>query len=167
MKTRTTPLKKQFSFAGFIFPRYLAVLPPKGLKVRLAEYNNPCGPYYHCPKPLSSDKRTHKRGAYHDDNARVFGMRWQWCDEVCRSIQHTGWFTDEYGHGEKLRGVVFRLPRGRGFLAGYSMGEGMICDVDYVYEYEADAAHAADSIAESLAQLEREYQEETDENEGE
>lgn len=84
-------------------------------------------------------------------------LRWQWADEVTRSIEHLGWFTDEFGDAEKARGFIMRLPHGRGFLAGWSLGEGMCAEVErYIYDNETDAAHAADSMAEHVAEKERE-----------
>jgi hypothetical protein len=87
------------------------------------------------------------------------GLRWKWCDEARRSIRHTGWYCDEY-QDQKIRGLVMRLPQGRGFLAGWSMGENMASYVESsAYESEQEAALAADSMAESQAESEREYQE--------
>ena len=87
--------------------------------------------------------------------------RWQWADELSFSpIKHTGWWIDEYQE-EKIRGFVIRLNHGRGFLAGWSMGEGMCAELDsYIYDDEDAAAYAADSMAENAALAEREYQEE-------
>ena len=89
-------------------------------------------------------------------------MRWEWADKVSGAhIGHTGWYSDEHGDSETIRGLVFRLPKSRGFLAGWSMGEGMAsaleCDI---YETEREAALAADSLAENVAEREREHQEE-------
>lgn len=87
------------------------------------------------------------------------GLRWQWADQACRNIDHTGWFADQYGDGEKIRGIVCQLPHNRGWLAGWSMGEGMASELEpEIYPDETGAAYAADSIAESAAEREREYQ---------
>jgi len=84
------------------------------------------------------------------------GLRWEWADEIA-DLGHTGWFSDPYGDFETIRGLVMRLPGGRGFLAGWSMGEGMCGGVDrYVFDDETDAAYAADSMAEHIAELNRE-----------
>lgn len=88
------------------------------------------------------------------------GLRWEWADNAAQSIHHTGWYTDEYGDGDTIRGLVFRLPHNRGFLAGWSMGEGMASIVAYeVYPDEVSAALAADDIARYAAEREREYRE--------
>lgn len=70
-------------------------------------------------------------------------------------IRHQGWFCDEYSC-ETIRGLVFRLPKGRGFLAAWSMGEGMASNLDtsYIWDDEQDAARAADQMAEQAAEWE-------------
>lgn len=144
-----------FSFASFAWPRYVATLPRGSKAKRIAEYKRPvCGPTYHAPKPEDAGKGT---GFYHESSCSPFRLRWQYCDEVAR-INHTGWWTDEY-QDQKIRGIVFRLPRSRGFLAGWTMGESMASTVEVdIYETEREAAYAADSMAESAAEKEREYQ---------
>lgn len=146
-----------FAFASFAWPRFVATLPIGPKAHRLAQYRNPVtGPYYHAPHPDHAGKG---RGFYLDDTAA--GLRWQWADEVAGSrVDNTGWFCDDY-QLQKIRGLVARLPRGRGFLAGWSMGENMASVLDCeIYDDETDAARAADSMAESAAEIEREYQEE-------
>ena len=147
-----------FTFAGFVFPRYLATLPAGPLSRRAADRKPGraiCGDYYHAPKPNAATGR----GFYLDSDGMP-DLRWQWCDEVEGArIRHTGWFCDD-GQSQTIRGIVMRLPKGRGFLAGWSMGEGMASTIDYspIFDNAADAAHCADSMAESAAESEREYQ---------
>lgn len=154
MKNR--PLKTEFVFAGFTWPRYVFTLPQGTLKKRLERSKNRCtGDYYHKPKPQQGAHSG--RGFYLEDAGQPF-TRWQWADDVV-SLRHTGWFCDEY-EDEKIRGIVARLPHGR-FLAGWSMGEDMASEVDgHIYTDETSAAYAADSMAEHAAELERDYQEE-------
>lgn len=86
-------------------------------------------------------------------------LRWVWCDDIARSIRHTGWYTDEDGAADKIRGIVMRLPRSRGFLAGWSMGEGMASEIDRsIYDDELSAAMAADDCARYAAERQREYE---------
>jgi hypothetical protein len=148
------------TFAGFAYPFTFALLPRAPLAKRLAEFKQThgkraCGPYYRTePSP-------NPRGAFfYLDSDFMPGLRWEWCDEVeGMRIDHTGWFTDEYGDG-KIRGLVMRLPRGRGFLAGWSMGEGMASNVDYdIWESAVDAAREADRMAERAAEDQRDYEE--------
>lgn len=150
----------QFTFAGFTWPRVVSSLPAGKLSKRLVDRKNGfCGPYYHAPKPLT-------RPTMGEDNGRAFylesqgmpGLRWEWCDDVAR-VGHSGWFTNEF-QDEKLRGLIFQLPHGRGFLAGYSAGSGMYSVFEYsVYPDKTDAAYAADSLAEFMAEQQREYEE--------
>ena len=133
---------------------------------------SPTGPYYQNePAPLVPYK-DHGRMFYLDtaggrDGDFQPGLRWEWADKVDgvgRAIGHTGWWTEDEG-GDKLRGMVFRLPRQRGFLAGYSMGEGMIGEVEYtIYDDELTAAFAADKLAEHAAERSREEWEREQEN---
>lgn len=165
-------LEKQFEFAGFSFPKYVWTLPPiilvlrDNAKLRLEHYReknlnwrNPVfGPYYHAPRPEDAGKG---QGFYLESDGMP-GLRWRWCDEIV-SVEHTGWFCDEY-QDSKIRGLVMRLPKNRGFLAGWSMGEGMASEVyGRIYETEEDAAYAADSMAENVAEKEREYRSENEE----
>lgn len=150
-----------FTFAGFQWPRFVAVLPKGSKAKRLERYKAPAtGPYYHAPKPVDASKQG---TSFYLNSDGMPGLRWEWCDEVegmGRAINHTGWFTDETGDGDKIRGVVFTLPKGRGFLAGWSMGEGMASGVEYeVFAEESDAAYSADSAAKFLAEVERDNNE--------
>lgn len=156
---------EKFTFAGFTWPRYVARMAcgPVALRKKW-EGRKVCGEYYHAPRPEQAGKG---RSFYLNSDGQPF-TRWQWCDDVPGvRIDHTGWFTDEYGDSEKIRGIVVALPHGR-FLAGWSMGEGMASTVDAdVYDTAEDAAFAADSMAEHAAEDEREYHAQQDEeNEG-
>lgn len=57
------------------------------------------------------------------ENTDQAGLRFVgFADEIDRSIQHTGWYTDEDGCAETLRGAVWQLPGRNGvplFVAGY------------------------------------------------
>lgn len=148
-------MTEKFNFAGFEFPRQIPMLkaPTKYRKSRL------CCAYRHAPKPLTRDTQETAFYLGGDGTNGDFqpGLRWEWCDEVeSVRINHTGWWTDDYEQ-DKYRGMVFRLNHGRGFLAGYSMGEGMISFIEYdtVYANENRAAHAADELARYAAEKER------------
>ena len=148
------PLEPQFSFAGFTWPRYVATLTRgRAALKRKKETRKVCGEYYHAPRPL--DRGENGRGFYLDDAGQPFS-RWRWCDELARSIGHTGWYCDEFGD-TTLRGFVAYLPHGR-YLAGWSMGERMASYVAAeLYTDELSAALAADSMAEHAAEQEREF----------
>lgn len=94
------------------------------------------------------------------------GLRWKWADKVCDvSIDHVGWCSDAFCD-DTIRGFVMALPHGRGFLAGWSMGEGMASEVSYeIHETEQRAAYRADQMAERVADEERAASEDEDEDE--
>ena len=152
------------TFAGFDYPYQFAILPRGPLSKRLAEYKqthgkHTCGPYYRTePSP-------NPHGAFfYLDSDFAPGLRWEWADEVSGAhIRHDGWFCDAF-QDQTIRGFVMRLPRGRGFLAGWSMGEHMATNLDYtIWDDEVAAARDADRMAERAAEDERDYQEREDE----
>lgn len=148
-----------FSFAGFRFPKHLWSLPKGSFAKRLAQRTPvTAGEYIHGAKPGCEWK------SFYLDSNFMPSLRWQWCDNVCNHIHHTGWYCDNF-QDNKIRGIVMRLPHDRGFLAGWSMGEKMISEIEYIiYDDESDAAYAADSIAEDVAEKGREYQESQEED---
>lgn len=96
------------------------------------------------------------------------------------NIKHTGWHTDDIhcGGDELARGVVYRLPRSRGFLAAIADpwqadkdGHGpCIFEIDSngnleIHETEQDAATRADRLAEIYAESERLHNEQERERE--
>ena len=165
------------TFAGFAYPRAMYT-PPTGTLVQrlakrrenVAQYGRPSltgGYFQHGPAVLTSRKDA-SRMFYLDERGTGGdfqpGLRWKWCDEVGETryrIGHQGWYTDDY-LSDKIRGMVFRLNHGRGFLIGWSMGEGMISTIEYgtIYADERTAAYAADDLADNAAREEREAAEE-------
>lgn len=155
-----------FNFASFEFPRLLAVMPvltnlqrKQKREAHGAMYKSYVfGTYTHAPTPLH-ERDECSCGFYLGESQN---LRWGWCDEVegvGRTINHKGWYLDDEGIDETIRGMVFRLPHSRGFLIGWSMGKGMAGTIYYrtTYETERDAAYAADRIAEIVAEEERDY----------
>ena len=155
MNPISDPHIPRFTFAGFTWPRYVATLTPLSGLRKKRELRKICGGYYHAPKPNSNNGR----GFYLSDAGQPF-TRWQWCDDVeGASIRHTGWFTDDYGDSDKIRGIVILLPHGR-FMAGWSMGEGMASTIEPgIFDDIDEAARMADEHARVAADNEREYQE--------
>jgi hypothetical protein len=154
MKTVLSTLKPEFAFAGFTFPKHVWTLPCGSMAKRL-DSRKPvvCGAYYHAPKP-----NTNAGMGFYLASDGAPNLRWQWADEVI-DLAHGGWYSDAYGNSELIRGVVFRLPHGRGFLAGWSMGEGMSSQMALtIYADAESAACTADAWAEDIAEAEREYQ---------
>lgn len=163
----------EFYFAGFDWPRFVPMLPKGDFRKRIERHKRPvCGPYYHAPKPLKAGDRS--TFCYLDSDFMP-ALRWSWCDEIpaewsdeetAPDIKHTGWFIDSFDQSETIRGIVFKLPGNRGFLSGWSMGEGMatVIDCDIIPDIRT-AVYGADSMAENTAESEREYREETENEE--
>jgi len=88
-------------------------------------------------------------------SGQQFGQEWDAHDVPDVRINHTGWFTDMDGY-EKSVGIVARLPHGR-FIVGYrwTSNDERVYFAD-IYTDKSDAAHAADSHAESFAESARE-----------
>ena len=80
---------------------------------------------------------------------------------VGESRRITGYYADEFGDATLIP-IVARLPRGRGWLAGYradgDAGNYLVLDYADRYTDRADASNAAHQLAESAAEREREYQ---------
>lgn len=116
-----------------------------------------CFVYYAvAPAPLPRTPNDNFASFYHGSDFMP-GLRWQWANDVCRSVSYAGHSTGDYG-SDTIHGIVFRLPRGRGFLAGWSMGEGMCGAVHcHVIADEDEAARTADDMAAVAAENEREH----------
>lgn len=119
------------------------------------------------------------------ENPAAFGLRFVgFADEICRHIDHTGWFTDTDTLEEVYRGAVYQLPARNGrpiYLFGYREGfehrrygwqdtSGVeSAHIDFAHLIYGDdgededakmaAARYADGMAESAAESAREYNE--------
>jgi hypothetical protein len=148
------------AFAGFPVPRKLARWKPLNRSARgprRAKDSPWCFAYRITPPEAGKAEGA----SFYHESEFMPGLRWQWCDKVEGiRIRHEGWFMSPDGDGDTIRGIVFRLPRSRGFLAGWSMGKGMAGRVlREVFATERQAAYAADREAESVAEAEREREE--------
>ncbi len=102
-------------------------------------------------------------GTAHTSNIGGLGLRFVGAaDTILTRLRHKGWYVNG-NHDETLVGVVYRLPSGRGFLAGFSDpwngekdGSGP-CNLEFsVYETAEDAARVADRLAECAGERYRE-----------
>lgn len=123
-----------------------------------------CGPYYYQPTAPGGGRsfyQSSKRLACGDS---TFDMRLELANDHLDGWQTrtTAYWCDSDGFSA-LTPIVARLPHGRGFLAGWTMGEGMCGAIDLdIYGEIGDAARAAHSMAENDAEKERDYQEQQD-----
>jgi len=125
------------------------------LSARL-ETRKHCGPYYGSPAYAGIDNSRF----FYLDSDFMPSLRWQWADDVV-SLNHTGWYSDDDGIAETIRGIVMRLPHERGFIAGWSMGESMASEIEIsIYPDQESAAYAADTMAEHAAERQRDYERE-------
>lgn len=123
-----------------------------------------CGPYRWTP--AASGKG---RGFYSgssaldmDSHGSSFRLRIENANDHIRDRRNqiSGYYCDS-DCIDTLQPIIARLPRGRGFLAGWTMGAGMCASLEGdIYPDEESAASAAHCVAEYAAEREREYQEE-------
>jgi hypothetical protein len=96
--------------------------------------------------------------------------RWWFADESPEHpslLKNKGYFCDSY-LSQTIRGIIVKLPNQRGYLAGWSMGEGMISVVQKeIFISETDAIFEADCLAEREAEVmfedDQRYQKEQEE----
>lgn len=70
-----------------------------------------------------------------------------------------GYYCDSDWDGDTLQPIIARLPHGRGYLAGWTMGPGMAASLAAdIWADPKDAARAAHGVAERDAEASREYQ---------
>lgn len=117
-----------------------------------ARHHEHCGPYLWTPAAPGRGRGFYQssRGLYCGDS--TFRLRLEYANDVLPNysrITHiTGYFTDDF-QGGMLSPIVARLPRSRGFLAGWTMGRGMCAELDaHIYDEPEAAAYAAHSMAE-------------------
>ncbi len=97
------------------------------------------------------------------EEAHCLARSIRFCDDVAKSIRHTGWFLDNF-QDDKARGVVLALSHGR-FLAGIADPYNFdtqakqgpcIIETGRIFDDETKAAHVADDLAEECAENARE-----------
>jgi hypothetical protein len=101
-------------------------------------------------------------GTAHTSNMGELSLRFVGAADTVIRLDHNGWYVD-HSQGETTRGVVYRLPSGRGFLAGYSDpwngakdGSGPCSLAFEVFAEPEDAAREADRLAECAGERYRE-----------
>lgn len=148
--------------------------------IRILDYSRPLsdraksrkvvGPYMWSPSKPGTGRGFYQssRGLEMDRAGSTFDLRLEDANEFLgssRLSQITGYFCDDFGH-DTLKPIVARLPRSRGFLAGWTMGEGMCASIgSEIYEAAETAARAAHGMAEYDADEMQSAREEDDEDE--
>lgn len=134
------------------------------LKVRAAARKS-VGPYSWRPARPMTGRGFYQasRGLECDPRGSSFALRLEDANEhlpSSRLRQINGYFCDPDGDGDTLRPIIARLPRARGFLAGWTMGEGMAAALGAeIYADPEDAARAAHAMADRDAEDSRDNQE--------
>lgn len=123
-----------------------------------------CGPYRWAPAKPGSGRGFYSGPSALDMDARgsSFRLRIEDANDHIRDRRNQirGYYCDS-DCIDTLQPIIARLPRGRGFLAGWTMGAGMCASLEGdIYPDAESAAGAAHDVAEYAAEREREYQEE-------
>lgn len=122
------------------------------------------GPYYWTPAAPGGGRGFYQasKGLACDRSGSTFDLRLEVAndhlgDSRLRWID--GYYCDRF-ESDTLQPIIARLPRGRGFLAGWTMGAGMCACVELdVYATVEEAARAAHDLAERDAEKQRESEE--------
>jgi hypothetical protein len=136
------------------------------LRDRLAQRQH-TGPYYFSPSKPGTGRGFYQsaKGLYCDKAGSTFDLRIELANDHLRQSRlswTTGYFCDA-DSDQTLKPIIARLPHGRGFLAGWTMGPGMCAALEAdIYADIESAARAAHDIAETDAESERERQEQDD-----
>lgn len=132
----------------------------KPLKER-AEARKFCGPYHWTPCEPGGGRGFYQssKGLWCDRSGSIFSLRLSYANEHLDSFSRLarieGYYCDEHGT-DTLQPIVARLPHGRGFLAGWTMGPGMIANIELmIWADEREAAIAAHNMAEMDAERSR------------
>ena len=128
-----------------------------------AEMRKTCGPYQLTPqdaiKRESIGFYTASRGLAMGDGPIRLRLVLANDQEIGRLSDVQGYYTDQEFQNETMKPIIARLPRSRGYLAGWTMGKGMCAKLETrLYIDAEDAARAAHSIAEYDAAEESNYQ---------
>jgi hypothetical protein len=125
-----------------------------------------CGPYQWTPAQPGTGRGFYQssRGLWMDKAGSTFDLRLEEANAHLGSRGFgslgsiDGYYTDDQCD-QMLQPIVARLPHGRGYLAGWTMGAGMCASLDAdVYTDIEDAARAAHHMADRDAEKEREHE---------
>lgn len=116
------------------------------------------GPYYWTPAKPGTGRGFYQSSDYLACGDSTFDLRLDYANTHLREFRFArieAYWCDSDGF-TSLTPIVARLPHGRGFLAGWTMGKGMAASLDAtIYGDISDAAIAAHDMAERDAENER------------
>lgn len=116
-----------------------------------------CGPYKWTPSAPGRGRGFYMsdRDGACDEAGSTFRLRLEFAPADRRGVLRYATTAD----GTEFIPIVARLPRGRGFLAGWSMGAGMAASLEPErYDDEEEAYRAAHDEAARAAEREADYQ---------
>lgn len=124
------------------------------------------GPYHWTPRDAATSDGfgfycSQRSELAMDGHGSICNLRLELANDHLRGsrlAQTSGYYCDDYGD-QTLIPIIARLPHGRGFLAGWTMGAGMcgsMCTA--IHDDEREAAMAAHDEAERCAERERDAQ---------
>lgn len=122
------------------------------------------GPYTWKPTPPMSGRGFYMESSTHGYKCARYGsaidLRIEHANDVIPCTRKPiSYGCDEYGYSQIIP-IIARLPNKKGFLIGWTMGQGMCAALEpELYHEVVDAGYAAHSHAEHVADKEREYQE--------
>ncbi len=127
------------------------------------------GPYRWTPSAPGKGRIFYQSGKGLECGDSTFRLRLEWANDHLKGSRLSdtnGYYCDPHCDGDTLQPIIARLPHGRGFLAGWTMGENMAACLDAtIYRDEETAAYAAHSMADNAAEdsrLDKEPDDETD-----
>ena len=125
------------------------------------------GPYTFSPSPACERRDGWSTYTGTSESETLFRLRYEDANEHLsgRTADVTGYWTDEHGDSDTIKPIIWRLPRSRGFLAGWTMGAGMCASLDAgIFADAESAAYAAHSVAEHAAEREQEARQDAEED---
>ncbi len=121
---------------------------PMAARLKSREY---VGPYYWSPAKPGGGRGFYQHSKYLACGDSIFDLRLEDANDHLghsRLAHINGYYCDPFQEST-IQPIIARLPRGRGFLAGWTMGRGMLGNIDlHVYDTPEDAARAAHNMAE-------------------
>lgn len=134
---------------------------PATLRERL-DMRKSCGPYLWTPAVPGHGRAFYQSSEGLDIGDATFSLRLDYANTHLPYTRRYAGVPGFYADDERdtlYTPIIARLPHGRGFLAGWTMGTGMLASLDgRIHTDIEDAARAAFEDAEDSAEREREYQ---------